>query len=173
MQEVSSEKETVPEKEETSAQESASEEEGTGTVEETSKEDSTDENVENGTTEHESSEITSTETETTEETTDEEITEGTTEETTEELTEEETTEEELVTEPSEEVLFNTGKCVYSVVGRKDFFDYNLGGMSALRRMEVIQLISLKKIRFSHMKYSLPTMVRKQINGSCLLMTVWR
>ena len=95
-------------------------------VEETSKEDSTDENVENGTTEHESSEITSTETETTEETTDEEITEGTTEETTEELTEEETTEEELVTEPSEEVLFNTGKCVYSVVGRKDFFDYNLG-----------------------------------------------
>ena len=126
VQEVSSEKETVPEKEETSAQESASEEEGTGTVEETSKEDSTDENVENGTTEHESSEITSTETETTEETTDEEITEGTTEETTEELTEEETTEEELVTEPSEEVLFNTGKCVYSVVGRKDFFDYNLG-----------------------------------------------
>lgn len=48
------------------------------------------------------------------------------EETEEEETEEETKKKEDRTEPSEEVLFNTGSCAFSVVGREDFFDYELG-----------------------------------------------
>lgn len=65
----------------------------------------------------------------TEETPDEEMT---TEElsndeiTTEAVTEEETTEVLQETEPTEEILFNTGNCEYSVVGRQDFMDNGLG-----------------------------------------------
>lgn len=46
--------------------------------------------------------------------------------TTEAVAEEETTEVLQVTEPTEEILFNTGNCEYSVVGRQDFMDNGLG-----------------------------------------------
>lgn len=105
------------------ATEGLTEEQGTTVPEEGSTETSGIETTEeNGTEASEETESAEAE-ETTEETT-EELTEGTTEETTETMTEE--TETEVKTVPDEEILVNTGKHAYSIVGREDFQKYELG-----------------------------------------------
>lgn len=103
--------------------EGLTEEQGTTVPEEGSTETSGIETTEeNGTEASEETESTEAE-EATGETT-EEVTEETTEETTETMTEE--TETEVKTVPDEEILVNTGKHAYSIVGREDFQKYELG-----------------------------------------------
>lgn len=119
------------------AEESGTPEETTGSAETESSNNSTEEQETTvpeessteasgiETTEENSTDAAEEETESTEiEGTAEETTEEVTEETIETMTEETETEEKAV--PDEEILVNTGKHTYSIVGREDFQKYELG-----------------------------------------------
>lgn len=112
--------------EESSVEESSEEE--SSEVESSEEESSEEESSEEASDTEESSIEENTTEETDEAETEETETDETETETDETETEETETEEEKEksTVPSDEVRFNTGSCVFSVVGREDFFDNELG-----------------------------------------------